>query len=72
MENMIILHRVKARGWEAEYVGPHGQEIHGVFGTRTIPTAFTAEACPHMVRDEVQRLNRFATVCLCNGGCYCE
>lgn len=54
--NKITL--VKApTGWQAIFTGPHAQEIVALFGTNSIPTPFTADALPEMVRREIQAKN---------------
>lgn len=45
------------QGWNATYSGPKGLKIADLFGTSTIPTAFTAQASAETVRREIERLN---------------
>ena len=43
MQNGIIL-GISNGVWVAEAVGPHAEEVRELFGSATVPTAFTAEA----------------------------
>lgn len=54
--NEINLTRT-ATGWMASYVGPHAAKIKALFGTVTIPTAFTASASYDFVSLEICKLN---------------
>jgi hypothetical protein len=54
--NQIILFNTHD-GWMARSIGPHASEIVGLFGTDTLPTAFTARAEGELVLQEIQRLN---------------
>lgn len=56
MENTITLSKT-AQGWMAEYAGPMRQEIFNLFGTATIPTAFTVHATWQVVQRAIQQLN---------------
>lgn len=38
----------------ATYIGPHAERIKELFGTPTVPTAFTAEACEGEVIAQVR------------------
>jgi hypothetical protein len=42
-QNEILLH-VGEYGWLATFVGPHATRLVNLFGTSTIPTAYTAGA----------------------------
>ena len=44
-------------GWMAWHSGPLGKEVKELFGTDTIPTCFTAQADPLMVKEAIVRLN---------------
>lgn len=54
--NTILLART-SNGWTACYSGPHASEIQDLFGTKTIPTAFTAEADAQTVLAKIRALN---------------
>lgn len=41
--NEILIHMGRD-GWLATYAGPHAEPVADLFGTCTIPTAFTASA----------------------------
>lgn len=48
----------KADGvWMAHYSGPGREDITNLFGTDTLPTAFTEKAHPYKVFAEIERLN---------------
>ena len=49
----IALTRTSA-GWFAHFTGPVAETIRFAFGTNTIPTAFTAEACGEDVQRDIQ------------------
>jgi hypothetical protein len=40
-------------GWSAKFSGEAGDEIRSLFGTDTIPTAFTAEAPAKKVQQQI-------------------
>jgi hypothetical protein len=65
----ISLHR-SAKGWTATTTinGLPDPEQVDLFGTATLPTAFTAAAEPAMVLKGIQRLNPDATVTI-NSNC---
>ena len=54
MERQLVLHRTE-RGWMAQFVG--SSEVQSLFGTDTIPTAFTVNASPEEVQAKIQALN---------------
>jgi hypothetical protein len=56
MESKIVL-SVTATGFNATFHGPCGDEVEKAFGTRTIPTAFTAAARVEDVRKALRALN---------------
>jgi hypothetical protein len=51
-------------GWMARHSGPGSEVIAELFGTRDIPTAFTAAAAGSAVLGEIRRLNPEADVIL--------
>lgn len=54
--NTITLRR-ESNCWTATWAGPRAEEIKSLFGTATIPTAFTASAAPDVVLAAVKKLN---------------
>ena len=54
MEHRLVLHRTE-RGWMAQFVGD--SVVQSLFGTDTIPTAFTSTASPEEVKEKIQALN---------------
>lgn len=48
------------KGWMARF--PGNEELIRLFGTDTIPTAFTPAAEPSLVKCEIQKLNPGADV----------
>lgn len=52
----IKLHRTP-QGWLATWLGPESARIVDLFGTDTIPTAFTARATPEHVKARIEALN---------------
>lgn len=42
-------------GWSAKFSGKAGEQIRALFGTDTLPTAFTSEADPRRVQAEIKR-----------------
>ena len=60
----VIKLRHTEQGWVALWQGPHAVEVARVLGTTVVPTAFTAQAEPELVLDEVARLNPDAVVLL--------
>lgn len=56
MQSTIYLART-AQGWVARAYGPYGEDIKRLFGTNELPTAFTANASPALVLDQISRLN---------------
>ena len=59
--NTITLYKAST-GWVALYRGPHAKKIKRLFGTDTLPTAFTTRATADTVRQAIQALNPTATV----------
>lgn len=59
--NQIFLFKAP-QGWMAWHKGPHASEIRELFGTDTIPTAFTERAEPEAVRREITKRNPRADV----------
>lgn len=49
-------------GWMAIHCGPLGAEVMELFGTNTLPTAFTAQADELTVLQAIQHLNPGVTV----------
>ena len=56
MEDTIVL-SIGPDSWLAQYTGPHKAEIEQLFGTDTIPCAFTPRASWRKVKAEIERLN---------------
>lgn len=54
--NRIILFP-GADAWYAKYCGPEADRIRDLFGTDTLPTAFTIGASADTVRETIARLN---------------
>ena len=55
-ENMKIIKLINSRtGWLARF--ENDQEIMGLFGTDTIPTPFTEQVSPMMVKREIEVRN---------------
>ena len=46
-----------SNGWMAKHSGPHAAEVEELFGSTTLPTAFTCTAAQEYVVAEVSRLN---------------
>ena len=46
-----------SKGWMSETFGPEREEIISLFGTATLPTAFTAQANESYVVAQIQNLN---------------
>ena len=59
--NKIVIHPGR-REWLATYEGPHASKIMELFGTTTIPTAFTLAADGNHVANEVCRRNMGVTI----------
>jgi hypothetical protein len=59
--NTIRLH-VAAGAWHATYSGPHAAEIVALFGSATIPTAFTDRAPLATVREALRARNPGVTI----------
>lgn len=55
MNTIILIYT--PRGWLAQHSGPHAFEVVDLFGTDTIPTAFTAQAPSEVVAAEIRKLN---------------
>ena len=55
-ETTITIYRT-AGGYMARYSGHEEAEVQRLFGTDTIPTAFTARADAGHVRDSIAHLN---------------
>ena len=58
---MIILHCIN-NTWLAQHTEEDRQKIVELFGTNTIPTAFTAQAPAAMVLAQIRQLNPGKTV----------
>ena len=59
-ENRIKLAVTMTRdltGWTATFIGPHGDEVERLFGTRTLPTVFTLQTDYLRVQRAIQALN---------------
>ena len=54
--NAIYL-QLTNQGWMATYAGPHADRIWQLFGTPTVPTAFTAEANVFEVVAQIEASN---------------
>lgn len=61
MPNGIILTK-GATGWNARYVGPHVAALVRLFGTDTIPTAFTLQAAAPDVVAAISAMNPGVTI----------
>ena len=46
-----------ANGWIAKHSGNLGEEVFSLFGSYTLPTAFTSAASPDTVIAAIARLN---------------
>ena len=55
-DNQILLYR-NPQGWMAWHKGPHAKEIVDLFGTDTLPTAWTDKADGETVRREIAERN---------------
>lgn len=53
----IITLSISRGSWVATYSGPHAEPIKRLFGSATIPTAFTSQASIETVSREIKRLN---------------
>lgn len=65
--NRITLSR-DGRGWHATFTGPHAKEINDLFGTDTIPTAYTAAADAERVMAGIRSANPGVDVVFAGGG----
>ena len=65
MNSTITLER-RTDAWYAVAGGPKGNDIMRLFGTRTLPTAFTPAMDAATVLQEIQRLNPGVIVALAN------
>lgn len=54
--NKILLFKTSV-AWYARYEGPHAEQIQDLFGTKIIPTAYTADASAESVCLRVSELN---------------
>jgi len=54
-KNLIEIFLIANQGWFARFVGD--ENIIELFGTDTLPTAFTSNACFETVSKEIQSLN---------------
>ena len=61
MSNIITISKTPS-GYNASYAGDMAEEIFLLFGTRTLPTSFTAGASMGMVKAEIERLNPGYTI----------
>ena len=43
--------------WMARSIGPQAAKIRALFGTDILPTAFTSEAVPTVVKRAIEKLN---------------
>lgn len=55
-QSTINLYR-SPQGWMATWVGPEAEKIKRLFGTDTMPTAFTAQASATKVLEAIGKLN---------------
>jgi hypothetical protein len=62
MPQNIISLSIGRDSWLATYRGPHAAEIIELFGTDTIPTAFTPAAPLSTVRDFIRSKHPGATI----------
>lgn len=65
MQNEIHVH-LGSQGWLATHFGPHAVEIFDLFGTTTVPTAFTSRAPLASVIETLKVKNPGAVVKLHN------
>jgi len=56
MKNRIKLYRT-ADGWVCRFMGPHAGRVRRLFGSDTIPSAFTADARAGRVLAKIRELN---------------
>jgi len=63
-------------GWMATYIGPHAETMFALFGTITLPTAFSSDFSADEVLSQIQACNPSVQVylepCICGAPAPCS